>query len=449
MSEDPSQPTISQPQRVARAASPSSGALFVVHPAELVRRVELGQSQRDLGRKTDDPWTDLADSAVSRRHLRITWDGRSRTHVVADLDSRNGSWLDGVRLGSARTPLHDGAVIRLGGVVAVYERASDDEDDETVAKAIPGVSAPMRRLRRQVALAAPDPSPVLVVGPTGAGKEHVVRTIHELSGRAGPFVAVNVTELSGQLAESQLFGHVRGAFTGASQAQPGLVRAAEGGTLLLDEIGELSLELQPKLLRMLQEREVRPVGGTAAEPFDVRIVAATNRDLASEVDAGRFRRDLYARLTLWELSVPPLTRRRADVPAWIARLHRRWCSERGRPIRPLRFDSEAMERLLLSEWPENLRGLDRLVHRLAAEADAGVIALDHVARHLDPPRTPRPTTGAAAKEPAGPRRAPPATAEELSAILDRFDGSIRATARYYGRDRRQVYRWMDALGVKR
>jgi DNA-binding NtrC family response regulator len=316
----------------------------------------------------------------------------------------------------------------------------------------------MRRLRRAVAHAGPDPSPAVVVGETGAGKEHVARALHRLGGRGGPLVAVNVTELTAELAESQLFGHVRGAFTGADRAQPGLFRAAHGGTLFLDEIGELAPALQPKLLRALQEGEVRPVGATRTEAVDARIVAATNRELRADIEAGRFRRDLYARLALWELRVPALRERRADIPMWIGRFHRAWCAERERgDLPPLRFEPEAVERLLLAGWPDNLRGLDRLVHRLAHDGAQGLpIARALVDEVLGDAAPARPSAhdperdevdAATAGEP--PKRPAPATAEELLAVIAAHEGSIRGAARWYGRHRKQVYRWLDAFGVDR
>ncbi len=427
------------------AARQAVGVVTIVHPPELARRIELRRDGLTLGRESEDPECALDHATVSRRHLAISWDGRSHAHVVADLESRNGSWLDGSALSSARSAVRDGAVLRVGGVVAVYEKvalAAESVDDAALGEIIAGESAAMRRLRRQIVQAAGDPSPALITGPTGAGKEHVARALHRLSGRDGPWVAVNVAELSPQLAESQLFGHVRGAFTGAAQAQTGLFRAAEGGTIFLDEIGELSLELQPKLLRVIQEREVRPVGATRAEPFDARIVAATQRDLVADVEADRFRRDLWARLSLWELVVPPLSARRADILGWVTRLHARWCSERGRPVEPLAWTAEAVEALLLADFPDNLRGLDRVVHRLAVEQAAAPITRETIEGLVG-----KRGAGEGEAAQAVVRRAPPADAAELSIVLER-EGGVMAAARWYGCDRRQVYRWMDAFGLR-
>ena len=219
---------------------------------------------------------------------------------------------------------------------------------------------------------AADPSPVLLTGATGTGKEFIAREIHRLSGRSGKLVAVNCAVLNPQLVESQLFGHVRGAFTGAHTDQPGLFRSAEGGTLMLDEIGELPLDLQPKLLRVLQEKEVCPIGGTRNVAVDVRVIAATNRDLPALVESGGFRQDLHARLALWEIRVPSLQRRRADVLLWLERLLARWRAARELAAVPaLALDAQAAEALLLQTWPDNLRGMDRLVHAVGEVAGTG------------------------------------------------------------------------------
>ena len=437
--------TVTLEPAAAVALGGAGARLHVVHPPELARAVDLDQEALVFGRRAPDERGLLAHSTVSRQHLRVAWDGRSKAHRVTDLGSHNGSWLDGAPLGPAAVSLKDGAVIRVGGVVCVYEElppGSPPDDPELTAR-LPGAARGAARLRAQVAMAAPDPSPALVVGETGVGKEHVARALHELSGRTGAFVAVNVSALSPQLVESQLFGHVRGAFTGADRAHDGLFRAADGGTLFLDEIGELAPELQPKLLRALQEREVRPVGATQARRVDVRVVAATLRDLAADIDDGAFRRDLYARLALWELRVDPLRARRPDVMAWIARFHARFQRDRGRAVDAgLAFDAEAVEALLLAAWPDNLRGVDRLVHQLAHLAGGTPIGRDAVA--------PIVASGAADDAPTDtPERRPaPRSREELEAALAEV-GSVRGLARWYGRDRRQIYRWLDAFGVPR
>jgi len=438
------------------SAKGSTAQLAIVHPPDLARRIALTHRATIFGRDPEAIHGKIEQKTVSRRHFEIRWDGKASCHLVADLDSHNGSWLDGQRLTSDFSLLHDQAVLRFGSVIAVYEvLPSKLKDAPSLWDAIPGGSPRMVRLRRKIAAVAPDPSPVLVQGSTGVGKEHVVQALHELSGRSGRFVAVNVSELSPQLAESQLFGHVKGAFTGAQSAAPGLFRHADRGTLFMDELGELSSELQPKLLRVIEQQEVRPVGAARAERMDVRLVVATNRALTDEVERGAFRRDLWARISLFELYVPKLAERRADILDWVRLLHERFCEQRRRTNEPsLRFSSRAVEALLLAEWPENLRGLDRLVHRLAIDSSQGMSStgptehrvgkdqLEHLL-HAPSPSQDHPEDSPPTRRPA------PTTAEELAEVLARFDGNVVATARWYGRHRRQIYRWIKALGVER
>jgi transcriptional regulator with GAF, ATPase, and Fis domain len=461
MSEDPRQQTTAVP---SRRPSPSqrvaTAELRVVMPPGLAATIPIGAERLVLGRQAETPGDpEIVDVSVSRKHFAIEWDAGGGFHTGVDLGSSNGSYIDSVRA-VTRLPLADGSVIRLGpAVVMVYQSSAAADGDDSAApsrEAIPGQAAPTRGLRAAVARVAADPSPVLLIGETGTGKEHIAEEIHRLGGRKGDLVAVNCAALTPALVESQLFGHVRGAFTGAQEAQPGLFREAEDGTLFLDEIGELPIDLQPKLLRAIQEREIRPVGSTRSFSVDVRVIAATNRNLSKQVDDGTFRRDLYGRLSLWEVTVPPLRRRRGDLLMWIERLRRRWLSERSRPA-PAQdwvFEANAAEALLLREWRDNLRGVDRLVHALAgADGEettaAGPITFGRLPSWLwEPPaaeteRAPTPVP------PAAPEPARPApNREELVETLARHDGSVRATARYYGRDRRQIYRWMGAFGLR-
>jgi transcriptional regulator with PAS, ATPase and Fis domain len=429
--------------------------LAVVYPPGVELAFTVGSRRAVLGRDPEDATPPVDEPTVSRRHLAIDYDARAATRVATELGSRNGSWIDGRKLAHGeQAPLAAGAVIRIGHVILIHEAVAvgarlpwtDTITTQSGAaapslEAIPGSSMAASRLRAAVAQAAPDPAPVLVAGETGTGKELIAAELHRLSGRRGPFVPVNCAALSPQLVESQLFGHVRGAFTGADDAQPGLVRAAQGGTLFLDEIGEMPLLLQAKLLRLIQENEIQPVGSARAVKVDVRIVAATNRELGGAIDAGGFRRDLYARLALLEIRVPPLRERRADILGWVARLHRRLLERRGGPGAGLAFEPAAAEALLLNPWPENLRGLDRLVHELSRAPHEGPVAAHELPGWLAPAA---PAIDATPSAPDLPQRVP--DRDELEAML-RQTGSVRATAKHFGRDRRQIYRWIEAYGI--
>ncbi|MFO0746159.1 MAG: sigma 54-interacting transcriptional regulator [Myxococcota bacterium] len=448
--------TLSRRPLPRRPGAELEARLVIVHPLALAGAVALGAEPVVFGRQSGPGAYALADATVSRQHALIRWD--MTRHVVEDLGSRNGTHLHGSPLEARRAhPLDPNAVIAFGDVIAVYERGTAPGPAPDVdLEAIPGDALATRALRARIQQAAPDPAPVLLLGETGVGKEFIAREVHRLSRRRGPFIGQNVAELTSELVESQLFGHEKGAFTGADRAQPGLFRAAEGGTLFLDEIGELPLELQPKLLRVLQEGEIRPVGQTRSVKVDVRVVAATHRDIVGRVENDLFRRDLYARLAFWEIDVPPLGARRADIPMWIDRLRRAFAARRGQRHAPLQLEAPALEKLLCHGWPENLRGLDRVVHRLSSEAthqpvsgDAIELLLPRMAvtradALLHRTTTPPPTSGrvvSADKLPA------PTSAEELSAALQQH-GSVRAVAKHYGRDRRQVYRWLEQFGLR-
>ncbi|GEJ55640.1 sigma-54-dependent transcriptional regulator [Anaeromyxobacter diazotrophicus] len=253
-----------------------------------------------------------------------------------------------------------------------------------------GDSAPMADLLKQVRKLAPVKTTVLLTGESGTGKELIARALHDLSPRAAlPFVAVNCGAIPAELMESELFGHVKGAFTDAARDKKGLAVEADGGTLFLDEIGELPLQLQVKLLRFLQEEEVRPVGGTRSERVDVRVVAATARDLPAAVQAGRFREDLYYRLDVVGLRLPPLRERAGDIPALARHFLARFASLR--PAGPLEgFAPEALAALEAYRWPGNVRELEHAMERAAVLSEGPLVREDDLPEVVRgaPDRTP-------------------------------------------------------------
>jgi transcriptional regulator with GAF, ATPase, and Fis domain len=386
----------------------------------------------------------LPDPQISRRHARIHRDPATDEHVVEDAGSRNGVRVDGAP--SERAVLRHGAVIRVGATLLVY---TDHEVPPGVQLAGPatssllGHSVAMQRLRGEVQLVAPHAVSVLVLGATGVGKERVAEEIHRRSGREGAFVPVNCAAIPEELAESELFGHVAGAFTGAAVRSDGLFGAAEGGTLFLDEIGELAMPLQAKLLRALATGEVRPVGATSPRRVDVRIVAATLRDLHAAVAAGAFRDDLLARLGGWIVRVPPLVERREDI----LELAQAWLEARGLEAR---LSANAAEALLLHDWPHNVRQVEQVVQQAALRASgAPVIRSEHL-----PPGMPvaAADTGERAIDGGVPlallvdRRGPPSR-DDLATVLEHFGGVVADVATFFGKDRKQVYRWMRRHGI--
>jgi two-component system nitrogen regulation response regulator NtrX len=241
-----------------------------------------------------------------------------------------------------------------------------------------GSSAAMLRLREQIARVAPVPSTVLIVGESGTGKELVARDLHRLGPQPGaPFVPINCAAIPEQLVESELFGHERGAFTGASVTRKGAFEAAERGTLFLDEIGELPLPAQAKLLRVLEERRVTRLGATRSIPISTRVVAATHRDLEAEMREGRFREDLYYRVNVHSIRVPPLRERRSDVPEIAERFAASICERFG--IRPKRLAADTLELLMRYDWARNnVRELRNVVERMIIATDGEVIGPEQV-----------------------------------------------------------------------
>jgi DNA-binding NtrC family response regulator len=244
-----------------------------------------------------------------------------------------------------------------------------------------GESAPMRAVRDQIAKSARARSNVLITGESGTGKELVARELHTASARQGQaFVAVNCGAIPEALLESQLFGHVRGAFTTAVHANPGLFAVASRGTLFLDEIGELPFALQVKLLRVIEERHVWPVGATRPVPVDVRLIASTNRDLAREVSAGRFREDLFYRLNVVRIELPPLRERRSDIPLLVDHLVRRLNVKLGTLV--LGVEREALRALISHPWRGNVRELENVLERTMVLGDGELISLLHLPGNL-------------------------------------------------------------------
>ena len=248
---------------------------------------------------------------------------------------------------------------------------------------IVGESAPMRALLAEVRKIADSRSNVLLLGETGTGKELFARAVHAQSSRRDkPFVPINCSAIPENLIESELFGYHRGAFTGAAGAKSGLFEEADGGTVFLDEIGELDQRLQSKLLRVIDDREIRPLGSTQSRRVDLRFVAATNLDITAAVAGGGFREDLYYRLNVITLRMPPLRERREDIPLLIARFIEQFAGELGRPLATV--DPEALKILQSHGWPGNVRELRNIVERVVLIAEGSVLLPEHIPENLHP-----------------------------------------------------------------
>ena len=251
-----------------------------------------------------------------------------------------------------------------------------------------GMSARMERVYKMIEKVSQRDHPVLVLGESGTGKELVARSIHFLGTRKDkPFVPVECSALVATLVESELFGYTRGAFTGAMQAKQGLMESANGGTLFLDEIGEMSLEMQAKLLRSLQQKEVKPVGSTERRAIDVRIVAATNRDLELAIKNGLFRQDLYFRLNVVQIKLPPLRERKSDIPLLVTSFLDKFAGNRDMP---LEMSEDAMRRLMAYDWPGNVRELENAIERAVALGSGPFVTVHDLPSNLQYPTSERP-----------------------------------------------------------
>jgi DNA-binding NtrC family response regulator len=354
--------------------------LTVIEGADREIAIEGGGEELAIGTA---PANDviLTDTAVSRHHVTIT--PTPRGHLLVDLGSTNGTALNGVVV--ERAYLAPNTVIAIGqtrirfDVVGGQDRAALSSDSRW-GRAL-GSSEAMRRIFAVLPKLAASDATVLLEGETGTGKGLLAVAIHEASPRAGgPFVVLDCGAIPPTLIESELFGHEKGSFTGATSARIGGFEAARGGTVFLDEIGELPLDLQPKLLRALESRVVKRVGGNDDIALDIRIVAATNRDLRSEINQGRFRSDLYYRLNTFRLRIPPLRERRADISMLVAHFYRQ-LSPSGEP------PAELLADLSRHDWPGNVRELraDGASFREAKERAVAAWERDYVreliARH--------------------------------------------------------------------
>ncbi len=307
-----------------------------------------------------------------------------------------------------------------------------------------GESPAMRELYGLLERIGTSDAAVLVTGESGTGKELVARALHSKGPRAkGPFVAINCAAMPEHLLESELFGHVKGAFTDAKAGKSGLFAAAQGGTVFLDEIGELPVGLQPKLLRALQERSFRPVGGTTEVPFDARIVTATNRDLEAMIEEGRFREDLYFRINVIQVSLPPLRARGRDVLLLAQHFLERISARANKRV--VGFSSEAAERLLTYAWPGNVRELENCIERTVALATIEEVTVADLPERVRAFRSTQIVV--ASDDPSS-----FVTLDELERryslrVLESVAGNKSAAARILGIERKTLYRMMDRWGV--
>jgi DNA-binding NtrC family response regulator len=387
----------------------------------------------------------LTDAAVSRKHVRVAIDaGRI---VVTDLGSRNGTFVGEARIKEAEVGV--GTVLRLGkSLIAIQPRWRIQEVPPSTARAfgdLYGESLAMREIFAILERVVRSDITVLVEGESGTGKELVARSIHKASARAkAPYVVFDCSAVPAQLAESELFGHKKGAFSGATTDRAGAFQSAHGGTICLDELGELPLELQPKLLRAIENQEVRPVGDDAPRKLDVRVIASTNRDLHAEVQCGRFRADLLYRLEVVKVRMPPLRARPDDLPGLVARLLTGLVAE-GDPI-----EGENLKKLSSYAWPGNVRELRNTLARataLAQSADGSPPRFRDLVFNLGPASS-APVTigfefpGVAEEVPYKDAKAQLVESFErayVGALRKRYPGNVQKAATAAGLSRKHLY----------
>jgi two-component system response regulator HydG len=304
-----------------------------------------------------------------------------------------------------------------------------------------GTSAAIREMSVTIRRVADVDATVLISGESGTGKELVARALHDLSPtrREEPFVAINCGAVPANLIESELFGHVRGAFTDAKSARPGLFLQAKGGTIFLDEIGEMPQEMQVKLLRVLQERTVRPVGGDEEVPFTARVVTATNRDLETEVDEQRFREDLFYRINVVAISVPPLRARETDILLLAQHLVHNIASRGGKRVPAI--DAETARKLMSYDWPGNVRELENCMERVVAMCGAGDVQVSHLPAKVVDHQPSRIELSTA--EPGHMITLDEMERRYVRHVLASVNGNKTHAARVLGIDRRSLYRRLD------
>lgn len=398
----------------------------------------------------------LPVKAVSRRHAEIYWSqGR---WFIRDLGSTNGTIVDGERI--TETELEAMHEVRIGDAILKFV----EQDAESLMRyRLDGTMSPgytrlaaqpgsavggfvLDRICAELERIAKTSLAILLLGESGTGKEVIAREVHRLSGRQGAFRAVNCGAIPENLIESELFGYKKGAFSGADRDKAGIFKAADGGTLLLDEIGDMPEQAQVKLLRVLQNREVYPVGATAPEHVDVRVVCATHRDLGKLQGQGDFRQDLFGRINEYQLSLPPLRERKEDIYLLV----RTFLERHGRPDLTPSFS--LMTGLLHYEWPYNVRELEACIKRCIALTDGPILneqlLPDAVRDAMSDYGNAQSKAPPQASSPSPPRPYGETPSEEqLREMLTRHQGNVAAVGRELGKARMQVHRWMKKYGI--
>jgi len=401
--------------------------------------------------KADDNDLTVTDETVSRVHFEIVRDAKG--YLLRDLGSTNGTFLDGAEIKEAY--IRAGSVISAGASELKFtpfeERIEILPSEKEQLGPMVARSGVMREIFGLIERIAKTDATVMIEGETGTGKDMIARTLHEMSHRAdGPFIVVDCGAVAGTLIESELFGHEKGSFTGAVSGRQGAFELANGGTIFLDELGELALDLQPKLLRVLEQRELRRVGGSKTLKVDLRVVAATRKDLRNEVDKGKFREDLYSRLNVVPIVSPPLRERREDIPLLVSHFF----SKLAPPGKAPQLSDTAAAALQAHDWPGNVRELRNVIER--------ALALNADPEHLVAPLGAQPFQMSTTSTPATVDFDPQLSFREqkdlwteqferryLEWLLGRAEGNISKAARDADMDRKYLHKLIKKYDIER
>jgi DNA-binding NtrC family response regulator len=427
---------------VAPRADPHARRMLVIAGERVSTHVLPDVGQIRVGRG-DDAELRIDDPSVSREHAHLFFE-KGKPVMIADAGSSNGTRVRGKPLTAGqRVALAPGETFEVGSALLMLQSPYEAEA-APAARGEGGLVIEDRTMAGIYQLAervAKSTINVLLLGETGVGKDVLSRRIHAMSPRADkPFLPLNCGSLSEQLLESELFGHERGSFTGAVEAKPGLLEAADGGTVFLDEVGELPMSVQVKLLRVLEERQVRRVGGIRSRPFDIRFIAATNRDLGEAVHAGNFRADLFYRLNGISLMIPPLRQRIGEIEE-LARKFVDDASTRAERRPAPTISAEALAWLKGYAWPGNIRELQNTMERAVLLCTGSEITLEHLP----------PSTGAIAPGRPGDPRSADADPERQRILdaLEKCAGNQTRAARLLGISRNTLLARLDAYGIAR
>ncbi len=429
--------------------------LIVLNTSSKGKKLDLNQPVTHIGKKESNDLL-LDEKTVSRNHVEIHQ--QENSYLLKDLESTNGTYINDIRVKEAY--LSPGDIIRVGTVrvefIAFDEKIQIEPSIKQEFGPLLGRSRRMRQIFSILEKISPTNATVLIEGETGTGKDVVARAIHQASPRKNkPFVVFDCSAVAPNLIESELFGHMKGSFTGAVATRKGAFEEANGGTIFLDEIGEMTLDLQPKLLRALEQREIKKVGANDSAPIDVRVVCATNKNLKKEVSENRFREDLYYRLSVVKINLPPMRERPDDIPFLIEKLlaSSKFNQMPDGQLKVTRVEDDALKMLGRYQWPGNVREMVNILERLVPMVEGNTITGQQVSYIFEEMEREEEATERMSVDMGLPfKEAKQKVVESfekdyLAALLRRNNYNISKTAREAGIDRKHIRNLLKKYGI--